>query len=62
MRAQQENGHPIIKAHLNAMVMWIWLGVWIILGGTVLALMPNAPAPVRVPPPRMVETVTAATG
>ena len=26
-----------------------WLGVWIILGGTVLALIPNAPAPVRIP-------------
>src|ERR1700683_3422967 len=47
----QDNGHPIIKAHLNALVMWIWLGVWIMLGGTVLALIPNAPAPVRVPAP-----------
>jgi cytochrome c-type biogenesis protein CcmF len=47
----QDNGHPIIKAHLNALVMWIWLGVWIMLGGTVLALVPNAPAPVRVPAP-----------
>ncbi len=44
---QNEKGQPIIKAHLNAMVMWIWLGVWLMLGGTVLALIPNAPAPVR---------------
>jgi cytochrome c-type biogenesis protein CcmF len=50
-----DNGHPIIKAHLNPLVMWIWLGVWIILGGTVLALVPNAPAPVRVPEPARLE-------
>jgi len=31
--------------------MWVWMGVWIILGGTILALVPNAPAPVRVPAP-----------
>jgi hypothetical protein len=31
--------------------MWIWMGVWIMLIGTVLALVPNAPAPVRVPTP-----------
>jgi hypothetical protein len=36
--------------------MWIWLGVWIILVGTVLALIPNAPAPVRAPvPSRLME-------
>jgi cytochrome c-type biogenesis protein CcmF len=46
-----DNGHPILKAHLNALVMWIWLGVWIMLIGTVLALVPNAPAPIRVPAP-----------
>ncbi len=49
---QNEKGQPIIKAHLNPLVMWIWLGVWIILGGTVLALVPNAPAPVRRPSPQ----------
>jgi len=41
-------------------VMWIWLGVWIILGGTVLALVPNAPAPVRVPAPARLEHAQAA--
>jgi cytochrome c-type biogenesis protein CcmF len=51
----QDTGRPILKAHLNPLVMWIWLGVWIILGGTVLALIPNAPAPVRVPAARLVE-------
>jgi cytochrome c-type biogenesis protein CcmF len=61
---QNEKGQPIIKAHLNALVMWIWLGVWIILGGTVLALIPNAPAPVRIPAARLVsrEPVPAVTG
>src|ERR1700723_2248815 len=49
-----DNGHPILKAHLNALVMWIWMGVWIMLIGTVLALIPNAPAPVRVPAPARV--------
>ena len=47
----QDNGHPILRAHLNALVMWIWMGVWIMLIGTALALVPNAPAPVRVPVP-----------
>jgi cytochrome c-type biogenesis protein CcmF len=55
----QDTGRPILKAHLNPLVMWIWLGVWIILAWTVLALVPNAPAPVRVPAPRFVETATA---
>jgi cytochrome c-type biogenesis protein CcmF len=52
---QNEKGQPIIKAHLNPLVMWIWLGVWVMLGGTILCLVPNAPAPVRVPAPRLVE-------
>ncbi len=58
----QDNGHPILKAHLNALVMWIWMGVWIMLIGTVLALVPNAPAPVRVPAPaRLGQTPAAVT-
>ena len=52
---QNEKGQPIIKAHLNPLVMWIWLGVWIMLVGTALALVPNAPAPARVPATRLVE-------
>jgi cytochrome c-type biogenesis protein CcmF len=36
--------------HLNPLVMWVWIGVWIIIAGTVVALIPNA-APVRVPAP-----------
>ena len=59
----QDTGHPILKAHVNPLVMWIWLGVWIMLGGTVLALVPNAPAPVRVPAPtRLVEHATPVAG
>ena len=45
-----DTGRPIIKVHLNPLVMWIWIGVWIIITGTVVALIPNA-APVRVPAP-----------
>jgi cytochrome c-type biogenesis protein CcmF len=52
---QNEKSQPIIKAHLNPLVMWIWLGVWIMLAGTLLCLVPNAPAPVRVAAPRLVE-------
>ncbi|PYX52509.1 MAG: cytochrome C biogenesis protein [Acidobacteria bacterium] len=60
----QDTGRPILKAHLNPLVMWIWLGVWIILGGTALALIPNAPAPVRIPGTRLVDqhAVPAVTG
>jgi cytochrome c-type biogenesis protein CcmF len=56
----QDNGHPILRAHLNALVMWIWMGVWVMLGGTVLALIPNAPAPIRVPAPARLEPAHAA--
>src|SRR6202790_3427615 len=45
-----DTGRPIIKVHLNPLVMWIWIGVWIIIAGTVVALIPNA-VPVRVSAP-----------
>ncbi len=44
----QDTGRPVIKAHLNPLVMWIWIGVWIMILGTILALFPNA-APLRSP-------------
>src|SRR5579863_948344 len=43
-----DTGKPIIKVHLNPLVMWIWIGVWIMIAGTILALVPNS-APVPVP-------------
>ena len=32
---------PIIKAHVNPLVLWIWIGVHVILIGTIIALIPN---------------------
>jgi cytochrome c-type biogenesis protein CcmF len=46
----QDTGRPIIKVHLNPLVMWIWIGVWIIIAGTVVAMIPNE-AVVRVAVP-----------
>jgi cytochrome c-type biogenesis protein CcmF len=45
---------PIIRAHLNPLVMWVWVGVIIIILGTFVALVPNMSAalvrqPVRAP-------------
>ncbi len=37
----QDTGRPIIKAHLNPLVWWIWAGVYVILIGTIIALVPN---------------------
>lgn len=45
---------PIIKVHLNPLVMWIWVGVWIMIAGTIIALIPNS-APVRVRVPARVQ-------
>ncbi|HUQ50557.1 MAG TPA: heme lyase CcmF/NrfE family subunit [Terriglobales bacterium] len=39
-----DNDKPIIKAHVNPLVSWIWVGVIIIVIGTGIALMPNLPA------------------
>jgi cytochrome c-type biogenesis protein CcmF len=44
-----EKGHPIIKAHVNPMVIWIWIGAWVMVVGTGLCLVESAPAPVTVP-------------
>jgi cytochrome c-type biogenesis protein CcmF len=60
---QSEKGQPIIKAHLNPMVIWIWIGAWIMVLGTGLCLIPNAPAPVTVRVAQLVETAApVATG
>jgi len=51
-----DTGRPIIKAHLNPLVMWIWIGVWIIIAGTIIAMVPNAAARVGVPLPARVRS------
>jgi len=53
---QSDKGQPIIKAHVNPMVIWIWIGAWIMVLGTGLGLIPNAPAPVTVRATKLVET------
>jgi cytochrome c-type biogenesis protein CcmF len=52
----ETTGRPIIKAHLNPLVPWIWTGLIIMVFGTIVALVPNAVAvqvaattPVRAP-------------
>jgi cytochrome c-type biogenesis protein CcmF len=47
-----DTNQPIIKARINPLVMWIWIGVWIVVLGTAFALVPNlsaarAPLPAR---------------
>jgi cytochrome c-type biogenesis protein CcmF len=39
-----DSDKPIIKAHLNPLVSWIWVGVIIIIIGTGVARVPNLPA------------------
>src|SRR5271156_3159077 len=36
-----DSGLPIIKAFLNPLVAWIWIGVFIVIAGTATALTPN---------------------
>jgi cytochrome c-type biogenesis protein CcmF len=37
----QESGLPIIKAILNPLVIWIWIGACIVLLGALVALLPD---------------------
>ena len=48
-----DTGRPIIKAHLNPLVSWLWIGVLVMIFGTVVALIPNA-EPVRATVPATV--------
>jgi cytochrome c-type biogenesis protein CcmF len=57
----QDTGRPIIKVHLNPLVMWIWVGVWMMIAGTVVALIPNGAA-VHVTAPARVQAVPAGAG
>jgi len=59
---QNDKGQPVIKAHVNPMVIWIWIGAWVMIIGTGLALVENAPAPVTVRVPKLMETAPVATG
>ena len=36
----QDTDKPIIKAFINPLVMWIWAGVWVLIAGTVVAMVP----------------------
>ncbi len=59
---QNDKGQPVIKAHLNPMVIWIWIGAWVMIIGTGLALVENAPVPVTVRVPRMLEHAAPVAG
>jgi cytochrome c-type biogenesis protein CcmF len=56
-----DTGRPILRAHLNPLVMWIWVGVWIMIVGTVVAMIPNT-VPARVPAPARVQPVPVGAG
>jgi len=59
------NGHPIVKAYLNPLVSWIWVGVGLIIFGTAIALVPSitpATASLRVSVTRTVPTEPAMHG
>jgi cytochrome c-type biogenesis protein CcmF len=57
----EETGRPIIKAHLNPMVPWIWRGLIIMIFGTITALVPNA-APLTARVPATVQTAPVGVG
>jgi cytochrome c-type biogenesis protein CcmF len=57
----QDTGQPVIKAHLNPLVPWIWIGWLVMVFGTVTALVPNA-APVRLTAPARVQEATVGVG
>jgi cytochrome c-type biogenesis protein CcmF len=57
MGRNPETDKPIIKAFLNPLMNWIWIGVLIVVAGTFLALVPNltrTPARVAVAEPVLV--------
>lgn len=36
----QDTDKPVIKVFINPLVMWIWAGVWVLIAGTVVAMIP----------------------
>ncbi|MGZ4826380.1 MAG: heme lyase CcmF/NrfE family subunit [Terriglobales bacterium] len=57
----EDTGRPLIRAHLNPLVLWIWIGVLIVIAGTGVALVPNA-APVRATVPARVAAAAEPVG
>jgi cytochrome c-type biogenesis protein CcmF len=51
-------GQPIIKAHLNPLVPWIWTGLIVMIFGTITCLIPNT-APLRATVPARIQTAPA---
>jgi cytochrome c-type biogenesis protein CcmF len=58
----QDTGRPIIKAHLNPMVPYIWLGLVVMIFGTIVALVPNAAAITITAPARVRAAATVEAG
>ncbi len=58
---RSEKDQPIIKAHLNPLVLWIWVGVWVVLFGTIIALVP-ATAAMALKQPSRVRAATVEAG
>ena len=42
MGRNPDTNRPIIKVFLNPLIAWIWIGVMVVVAGTVLALVPSA--------------------
>ncbi len=58
-----ETDRPIIRAHLNPLVVWVWAGVYIVVFGTLVALVPNLQvAAVKARAAAAPELATAAAG
>ena len=60
-----DTGQPIIKAFLNPLVGWIWIGLMVMVFGSIVALVPNlspATAALRVPATHAVSTEPALKG
>ena len=48
----EDTGRPIIKVHLNPLVMWIWIGWLTMVGGTMFCMVPEAArVPLAAPAP-----------
>ncbi len=44
MGRNPDTDRPIIKVFLNPLIAWIWIGVLIVVAGTLFALVPNMTA------------------